>query len=168
MVSNPNLWLRLNSFFYYILDVRLAIPRRTGLPLISASTPKRCKHFPDDRDRGSVEATAKVAQTLFHLGTVEKNVACVIAWMKACAGWRKTVRQKNTGADSKPMASVVTYCWAGPAAASGGFATIYAATLRPARLEAGERPFLHRARGHGRATICQGGQGSIEVLFSVT
>src|ERR1700677_1040127 len=47
------------------------------------------KHFRDELDRGFVEATAKVAQTLFHLATVEKNVACVIFWMKARAGWRE-------------------------------------------------------------------------------
>jgi hypothetical protein len=62
------------------------------------------KHFRDELDRGSVEATAKVAQTLFHLATVEKNVACVIFWMKARAGWRETVRQENTGPDGKPVA----------------------------------------------------------------
>ena len=70
------------------------------------------KHFRDELDRGSVEATAKVAQTLFHLATVEKNVASVIFWMKARAGWRETMRQENTGADGKPMATVITYRWA--------------------------------------------------------
>jgi hypothetical protein len=48
------------------------------------------KHFRDELDRGSVEATAKVAQTLFHLATVDKYVAAVIFWMKARAGWRET------------------------------------------------------------------------------
>jgi hypothetical protein len=47
------------------------------------------KHFRDDLDRGSVEATAKVAQSLFHLATIEKNVAAAIFWMKARAGWRE-------------------------------------------------------------------------------
>jgi len=47
------------------------------------------KYFRDELDRGSVEAKTKVAQTLFHLATVEKNVACVIFWMKARAGWRE-------------------------------------------------------------------------------
>jgi hypothetical protein len=54
------------------------------------------KHFRDELDRGSVEATAKVAQTLFHLATVEKNVACVIFWMKARAGWREKQEIKMT------------------------------------------------------------------------
>src|ERR1700722_3697261 len=68
------------------------------------------KHFRDELDRGSVEATAKVAQTLFHLATVEKNVPSVIFWMKARAGWRETVRQENTGADASPLiVKVVNY-----------------------------------------------------------
>ena len=29
------------------------------------------KHFRDELDRGSVKATAKVAQTLFHLATID-------------------------------------------------------------------------------------------------
>jgi hypothetical protein len=70
------------------------------------------KHFRDELDRGSVEATAKVAQTLFHLATVEKNVPSVIFWMKARAGWRETVRQENTGADGKPMTTEIVYRWA--------------------------------------------------------
>jgi hypothetical protein len=47
------------------------------------------KYFRDDLDRGSVEATAKVAQSLFHLATIDKNVAAAIFWMKARAGWRE-------------------------------------------------------------------------------
>jgi hypothetical protein len=47
------------------------------------------KHFREDLDRGSVEATAKVAQSLFHLATIDKNVAAAIFWMKARAGWRE-------------------------------------------------------------------------------
>ncbi len=72
------------------------------------------KHFRDELDRGSVEATAKVAQTLFHLATVEKNVASVIFWMKARAGWRETVRQENTGPDGGPMVTEIVYKWADP------------------------------------------------------
>jgi hypothetical protein len=70
------------------------------------------KHFRDELDRGSVEATAKVAQTLFHLATVEKNVPSVIFWMKARAGWRETVRQENTGADGGSMVTEIVYRWA--------------------------------------------------------
>jgi hypothetical protein len=40
-------------------------------------------------DRGSIEATAKVAQTLFGMATSGQNVAAAIFWMKARAGWRE-------------------------------------------------------------------------------
>ena len=59
------------------------------------------KHFRQDLDRGSVEATAKVAQSLFHLATVDKNVAAAIFWMKARAGWRE--KQEISFTD-KPVA----------------------------------------------------------------
>ncbi|GGC70863.1 hypothetical protein GCM10011504_55790 [Siccirubricoccus deserti] len=36
------------------------------------------KHFRQDLDRGMVEATAKVAQSLFQMATTGKNVAAAI------------------------------------------------------------------------------------------
>ena len=57
------------------------------------------KHFRDDLDRGSVEATAKVAQTLFHLATIDKNVAAVIFWMQARAGWREKPAVEVSGSN---------------------------------------------------------------------
>jgi hypothetical protein len=47
------------------------------------------RHYRRELDRGSVEATAKVAQSLFQMATVEKNVAAAIFWMKARGGWRE-------------------------------------------------------------------------------
>ena len=47
------------------------------------------KHFRRELDRGSIEATAKVAQTLFGMATSGQNVAAAIFWMKARAGWRE-------------------------------------------------------------------------------
>lgn len=46
------------------------------------------KHFRAELERGSIEATAKVAQLLFNLAT-SGNVAAAIFWMKARAGWRE-------------------------------------------------------------------------------
>ena len=54
---------------------------------IDAKTPRR--HYRQELDRGAVEATAKVAQSLFQMATVDKNVAAAIFWMKARAGWRE-------------------------------------------------------------------------------
>ena len=47
------------------------------------------KHFREELDRGSIEATAKVAQSLFNMATQGNNVAAAIFWMKARAGWRE-------------------------------------------------------------------------------
>jgi hypothetical protein len=47
------------------------------------------KHFREELDRGSIEATTKVAQSLFNMATQGNNVAAAIFWMKAQAGWRE-------------------------------------------------------------------------------
>ena len=47
------------------------------------------KHFREELDRGSIEATTKVAQSLFRMATEGNNVAAAIFWMKARAGWRE-------------------------------------------------------------------------------
>ena len=46
-------------------------------------------HFRRELDRGAVEATLKVAQTLFQMATSGTNTAASIFWMKARAGWRE-------------------------------------------------------------------------------
>ncbi len=61
-----------------------------GIAIMLEIDPKTLrKYFQSELDRGSVEATAKVAQSLFHMATVDKNVAAAIFWMKARAGWRE-------------------------------------------------------------------------------
>ena len=45
------------------------------------------KHYRRELDQGSIEATTKVAQSLFQMATQGKNVAAAIFWMKARAGW---------------------------------------------------------------------------------
>ena len=47
------------------------------------------KHFEVELSVGDAKATAKVAQTLFQLATVDRNVGAAIFWMKARAGWRE-------------------------------------------------------------------------------
>jgi hypothetical protein len=47
------------------------------------------KHFQQELEKGSIEATTKVAQSLFRMATEGKNVAAAIFWMKARAGWRE-------------------------------------------------------------------------------
>ena len=47
------------------------------------------KRFRRELDRGSIEATAKVGQSLFRMATEGGSVAAAIFWMKARAGWRE-------------------------------------------------------------------------------
>ena len=47
------------------------------------------KHFRRELDRGAIEATAKVGQSLFRMATEGNSVAAAIFWMKARAGWRE-------------------------------------------------------------------------------
>ena len=47
------------------------------------------KHFTRELEMGSIEATTKVAQSLFRMATEGKHVAAAIFWMKARAGWRE-------------------------------------------------------------------------------
>ena len=64
-----------------------------GLPhadiavLLDISVATLLQYFQDDLDRGVAEGNAKVAQSLFHMATVEKSVAAAIFWLKARAGW---------------------------------------------------------------------------------
>src|SRR3954449_412032 len=61
-----------------------------GIAIMLDIDPKTLRrHYRYELDRGSVEATAKVAQSLFQMATVDKNVAAAIFWMKARAGWRE-------------------------------------------------------------------------------
>ncbi|MDB5318329.1 MAG: hypothetical protein JWO24_4173 [Rhodospirillales bacterium] len=47
------------------------------------------KHFRRELDGGTLEANAKVAQSLFNMATSGRNVAAAIFWMKARGGWRE-------------------------------------------------------------------------------
>ena len=61
-----------------------------GIATLLEIDPKTLRrHFRAELDRGAVEATAKVAQSLFQMATQGRNVAAAIFWMKARAGWRE-------------------------------------------------------------------------------
>lgn len=87
------------------------------------------KYFRQELDQGSLEANVKVAQTLFSMATVDRNVAAAIFWMKARGGWREKNHLEITGKDETPLAvTQVIYSWAsdptedrpGPALLEGG------------------------------------------------
>src|SRR4051794_16577386 len=59
------------------------IPQADIATLIEIDDKTLRKHFRRELDRGSIEATAKVAQTLFQMATSGDNTAAAIFWMKA-------------------------------------------------------------------------------------
>ena len=67
----------------------LGVPHEGTAVLLEIDPKTLRKHFHAELERGSVEATAKVAQSLFQMATTGKNVAAAIFWMKARAGWRE-------------------------------------------------------------------------------
>ncbi|MDE2434604.1 MAG: hypothetical protein KGN37_17380 [Burkholderiales bacterium] len=76
----------------------------TGKP-IDLDTLK--KHFSAEIEEGTLEATSKVAQTLFNIATNPDGgkgaVAACIFWMKTRAQWRETNRTEITGADGEQL-----------------------------------------------------------------
>lgn len=65
------------------------IPQESIATMLDIEPKTLRKHFRRELDRGSIEATTKVAQTLFSMATSGQNVAAAIFWMKARAGWRE-------------------------------------------------------------------------------
>ncbi|WP_376100754.1 hypothetical protein ACE7GA_27335 (plasmid) [Roseomonas sp. CCTCC AB2023176] len=78
------------------------------LPKVSPKTLR--KHFGHELKRGSIEATAKVGQSLFRMATEGGSVAAAIFWMKARAGWRE--KQVPTEGGRSPAPSMVPNCGA--------------------------------------------------------
>jgi N-acetylglucosamine kinase-like BadF-type ATPase len=62
------------------------------------------KHFRVELDRGSIEATAKVAQSLFNMATQGNNVAAAIFWLKARGRWRE---RHEDDADERALTVVI-------------------------------------------------------------
>ena len=65
------------------------IPQADIATLLEIDDKTLRKYFRREIDRGSIEATAKVAQTLFQMATSGQNTAAAIFWMKARGGWRE-------------------------------------------------------------------------------
>lgn len=72
------------------------------------------KHFRRELDSGMLEANVKVAQTLFSMATVDRNVAAAIFWMKARGGWReKNMLDTDGNPQEENKITIVRYCWKG-------------------------------------------------------
>ena len=65
------------------------VPQNDIATLLEIDAKTLRKHFRRELDRGAIEATAKVGQSLFRMATEGQSVAAAIFWMKARAGWRE-------------------------------------------------------------------------------
>lgn len=79
-------------------DVCLLVKGANGKP-ISRNT--LMKYFRAELDEGSVQATSKVARTLYGFATDShggiKAVTAAIFWMKTRAGWREKSQDDDSG-----------------------------------------------------------------------
>jgi hypothetical protein len=58
--------------------------------MVGLRSPKTLrKHLQEELDRGAIEATAQVGQTLFKMATSGEHPAATIFWLKTRAGWRE-------------------------------------------------------------------------------
>lgn len=89
-------------------DICLLVKSPDGKP-IAEKTLRR--HFRAELDEGTVQATAKVARTLYgiatHPGGGSSTVTAAIFWLKTRAGWKETQQVEHTGKDGAPIATTV-------------------------------------------------------------
>ncbi|MBC4019082.1 hypothetical protein ACFQU2_38145 [Siccirubricoccus deserti] len=67
------------------------------------SPPTLRKWFRHELDVATIEANARVAQTLYQQATTPGNIAATIFWLKARAGWREKHAIEVTGRDGAPL-----------------------------------------------------------------
>lgn len=73
--------------------------------VVRCSPPTLRKHFRRELDVATIEANARVAQTLYQQATTAGNIAATIFWLKARAGWREKHSVEVTGKDDAPIAA---------------------------------------------------------------
>jgi hypothetical protein len=67
--------------------------------VVRCSPPTLRKRFRQELDVATIEANARVAQTLYQQATTPGNVAATIFWLKARAGWREKQVVELNGKD---------------------------------------------------------------------
>jgi hypothetical protein len=76
---------------------------------VRCSPPTLRKRFRHELDVATIEANARVAQTLYQQATTPGNIAATIFWLKARAGWREKHAVEVTGGDGAPLAPPRTF-----------------------------------------------------------
>ena len=67
--------------------------------VVGCSPPTLRKRFRRELDLATIEANARVAQTLYQQATQPGNLAASIFWLKARAGWREKQAEDAAGSD---------------------------------------------------------------------
>ncbi len=75
--------------------------------VVKCSPPTLRKRFRHELDVATIEANARVAQTLYQQATTPGNIAATIFWLKARAGWREKHAVEVTGKDDAPVAQQI-------------------------------------------------------------
>ena len=79
------------------------VPHDDIAVVVRCSPPTLRKRFRRELDVATIEANARVAQTLYQQATTPGNIAATIFWLKARAGWREKQIMEVTGADGAAM-----------------------------------------------------------------
>lgn len=74
------------------------VPHDDIAVVVKCSPPTLRKRFRQELDVATIEANARVAQTLYQQATTPGNIAATIFWLKARAGWREK-HVENDGED---------------------------------------------------------------------
>jgi DNA-binding XRE family transcriptional regulator len=75
------------------------IPQDDIAKVIGISPKTLRRHYGEQLEKGSIEATAKVAEFLFKQATTT-SVAAAMFWMKCRAGWSERVQVDHSGSVS--------------------------------------------------------------------
>jgi hypothetical protein len=71
--------------------------------VVKCSPPMLRKCFRHELDVATIEANARVAQTLYQQATTPRNIAATIFWLKARAGWREKQAVEVAGPVGAPL-----------------------------------------------------------------
>jgi hypothetical protein len=79
------------------------VPHDDIARVVTFSPPTLRKRFRHELDVATIEANARVAQTLYQQATAPGNIAATIFWPKARAGWREKQQIEVTGKNDTPI-----------------------------------------------------------------
>ena len=75
--------------------------------VVRCSPPTLRKRFRHELDVATIEANARVAQTLYQQATQPGNIAASIFWLKARAGWREKQAVEVSGPNGAVVPTII-------------------------------------------------------------